>query len=175
MITLGCTKALGDQIGIKKLQPYENQFPSIKSWHAGFKYINRRKCILFTNDTTLYSVFLYGVKKKELSDIKNTFMKYLSESLINEGIELSKSINFIDLKNDNLEILKTHDRSVLGSMNDYWRLIPYYCEMDKYIETGVENSIFPRKLNKEINRTPMQCSKNGFYPIKKLQEHIGVK
>jgi len=176
LISIACTQKLGQQIKIKKLAPYDNPFKSIKSWHAGFNYINRRKCLLFMNDMTSYSVFLYGVKKDELSDIGSTLKKYFIKSIENEGFTKNDIINLIDFKNDTEEITKTHNKVILGSMTDLWRILPYYRDFEDYILSGEsDRSIFPIVLNKELNRTPMQCSKKGFIPIDKFKEQIGAK
>jgi len=175
-MAIACTQKLGQQIKIKKLAPYNNLFPSINSWHAGFNYINRRKCLLFMNDMTSYSIFLYGIKKEELSDIGSTLKKYFLISIQNEGFDEYEAINFIDSENDETKITKTHNKVILGSMTDLWRILPYYRDFEDYLVNDEnEKSIFPLVLNKELNRTPMQCSRKGFIPVDKFKEQIEVK
>lgn len=170
-VFLGITKKLSDQLKIKKLDNIDNYSPTISMWHVGFKYINRRKCILFTNDLTLYSFFLYGVKKKELENLEQFFIEKLIENLESEEFKKNEIDTIINEK-VNVNFIKTNNRSVLGSMNDFFRFIPYYIEerADEYIEYDEQHNLI--KLNKKLNRTPMQCSKNGFFPIEKMKEII---
>ena len=176
IISIACTQKLGQQIKIKNLPPNDNPFSSIKSWHAGFNYINRKKCLLFMNNMTSYSIFLYGIKKDELSDLGSTLKKYFIKSIQNEGFDEYQASNFIDSENDVTKNKKTHNKVILGSMTDLWRILPYYRDFEDYILSGEsEQSIFPLLLNKELNRTPMQCSRKGFIPIDKFKEQIGVK
>ncbi|MBI9108762.1 MAG: hypothetical protein JEZ04_18615 [Spirochaetales bacterium] len=173
-IFLGITKKLSDQLKIKKLNNIDIYSPTVRMWHAGFKYINRKKCILFTNDLTLYSFFLYGVKKKELENLEQIFLEELIENLEYEEFKKDE-IDKIIKEKDNIEFIKTNNRSVIGSMNDYFRLIPYYIEerIDKFIEYDGQINLI--KLNSQLNRTPMQCSKKGFFPIDKLREVVEYK
>ncbi len=170
-IYLGCTKKLLDQTNVKFLYISKNYLPSIYTWHVGLNYINRKKCLIFMNDLTRFTFFLYGVKKKDLEGINDLFKKSLIETLKSEKFKEEEIYKII---NDNyqIEIMKIVNRSVLGSMTDFWKIIPYYLfETDKeYLKDSDKINLI--QLNKALNRTPMLCSKKGMYPIQEMQKEL---
>ncbi len=66
MQVIHCTKKLLTELGAlgSKIPP-EHAYGFFGPWHANLIRIERRKCILFTNDRTLYSFLVAGVKKKD--------------------------------------------------------------------------------------------------------------
>ncbi|MFW5700734.1 MAG: DUF6933 domain-containing protein [Cyclobacteriaceae bacterium] len=167
-ITIGITKRLKDQININFLNTIEKYSPVLWTWHAGLRVISRKKCILFTNDLTLYSFLVYGVKKKDFEDFPALFKENLIQNLESENLT-QQEIEIIISNSDKISLTKTSNRSVLGSLNEFYRLIPFY------IQNGFNNNTDQKSiigLNKKLNRTPMQCTKKGFYPIDKLKETV---
>lgn len=168
-IIIGITKKLSDQLKIKKLSNIDIYSPNLHTWHAGFKFINRKKCILFTNDLTLYSFLLYGVKKEEIINLNQIFKEKLIENLSADNFT-PEEISFLVSPKSNISIIKTNNRSVLGSMNDFFHLLPFYIGENENVD-----QINLISVNKKLNKTPMQCSKKGFYPIEKLHEIVNIQ
>ena len=96
MIYIGCTEKLRTNLTTQKLDKQENYHVTIKNWHATLKYFLHRKCILITNDLTLFSVFLYGIKKKELHNLKELFKVEIKNSLLSEGFSTNEVKKIID-------------------------------------------------------------------------------
>jgi len=167
-IKIGITQKLKDQININFLNTVEKYSPVLWTWHAGLRVIARKKCILFTNDLTLYSFIVYGVNKKDLGNFLNLFKDNLILNLESENLT-QQEIERIMSDSDKISITKTSNRSVLGSMNEFYRLIPFYIHNGFDSNTEHINII---GINKKLNRTPMQCTKKGFYPIDKLKETV---
>ncbi|MDC7218292.1 MAG: hypothetical protein PQJ59_00020 [Spirochaetales bacterium] len=170
MLTIGLTKKLGDYLGIKKLPPYESPFPSLHSWHANLLIINRKKSILFMHDMSRYSLLLYGIKKSDVKNIDLLFVSNLREYLTFDGYS-NDQINTL-LPSGEWEYFKTHDRSVLGSMNDHGKLLPFYATGHLSMEGALnpEEGILQKGLIRKLNKTPMLCSKKGFFPKDRLKE-----
>jgi len=61
MTILRCTKKMLSEL---KPEPSDSiqQPGDFSSWHANLLRIDRRKCVLFTHDTTLYSFFVPELK-----------------------------------------------------------------------------------------------------------------
>lgn len=173
-IYLGITKKFADQLGIKKLGNIDTYSPSINMWHASLKYINRKKCIIFMNDLTRYSFFLYGIKKKDLEYLDNIFYDSLIDNLKYENFTHEEIMGLLDPPGE-IQIIKTNNRSVNGSINQFFRELEYYfCEnMNKYIE--FEGQMNLRILNKGLNDTPLCCSDKGFFPIIRMKEELKIK
>ena len=137
----------------------------IGNWYANIFRINRRKCVLFTNEPSLYSFLVPGLKKKELTNIKYVFLTNMKLNLQAEKIE-EYIINKVVLEYNEIQFSKTNSRSILGSMND----MKYQYEAFTYSdpEYSLRNILY---INKKVNRTPMSAIKYA-YSIEKLKECI---
>jgi hypothetical protein len=49
----------------------EPEKDSFWSWHANIFNIERRKCVLVTNDLTLFSLFIPGLKKPDVFELNH--------------------------------------------------------------------------------------------------------
>ena len=138
------------------------------NWYANLLRFQRRKCILFTNVRSIYSFLIPNVLKENLNDFRLLFITNLSLNLQFEGF----SRDVIDrVREEYREIAyaKTKDRRVLGFMNEF------AFELDFYIRrAGSTENMSLLEINKQINRTPLNASKKGFYPIDILQEIIAA-
>lgn len=78
MQAIHCTKKLLMELGaLGSKMPEELASGFIGPWHANLIRIKRRKCLLFTNDRTLYSFLVPGYKKRD--DFHNLFLVNLKE------------------------------------------------------------------------------------------------
>lgn len=165
-IYIGCTKKLIDQIQVDQLYNY-NPHLNLHLWHANFKFLNRKKAILFTHDKSLFSFLLVGIKKADYKHIDEIFKENAVRNLLIEDFD-QRIVDYLIPQDSEIKLGKSADRSVIGSMNDHWQRIPFYYDKFQYEITGsVLNQVL---VNRELNRTPMQCSKKGFFPIEKLKE-----
>jgi hypothetical protein len=84
MQLIHCTKKLLAELGAlgSKIPP-EVATGLFGPWHANLLRIERRKCILFTNDHTLYSFLVPGFKKKD--NFHDLFLVNLNDNLAVEG------------------------------------------------------------------------------------------
>ncbi|MCF7885800.1 MAG: hypothetical protein K9M80_04820 [Candidatus Marinimicrobia bacterium] len=90
----------------------------LDEWYANLIYIERKKCILFTESETLYSLFLPNFKKGQIGNIEKIFKNWLKKSLKNLGIESNKIDKLLN-RLDGMNYTTTQSRSILGSMNEY--------------------------------------------------------
>jgi len=60
MKIIRCTKKLLDEL---RMEPVENPESNnwLESWHANIFTVAQRKCVLITNDATLYSLLFLGL------------------------------------------------------------------------------------------------------------------
>ncbi len=86
-------------------------------WHANLIRMERRKCLLLTNDRTLYSFLVPGVKKNDFGNFHALFALHLQLNLEKEGFgaaDVRKALEeYVEIA-----IAPTKSRSVLGSLND---------------------------------------------------------
>ena len=145
------------------------QQPSeISGWHANLLRIDRRKCVLFTHDTTLYSFFVPGLKKPDFESFREVFRQNLFKSLIAENLPQKHIELFLDDIRE-IEISNTNSRSVLGSMNDLTFQLKY-----QIADTGGIEMADISKLAFDLNRIPMSAIEQiySIYELKILLKKL---
>lgn len=114
-----CTKKVIDKI--KKYKPVEKSKESIGlyNWYVDLINLERKNYFLFTNSKTLFSFFVYAGTKKELENIETIFESRLREQVIRDIGTLKEYQDKALFSNENYRFVKTNNRSILGSMNDF--------------------------------------------------------
>ena len=169
MAILRCTKKLLTEL---KTKPSEGtiSFNEVGCWHANLLRVDRRKCILFTHDVTLYSFLVPGLKKPQFENFREVFGQNLFKNLLWENFPQ----NQIEVVLDELRefiIAKTNNRSVLGSMNDLaFQLKCRIAAMGGLINVDLA------ELNHELNRIPMSAIKEVYsiYELRKLLNKLST-
>lgn len=168
MQTIHCTQKLLKELGkpgatIPQSEPRQGL---LGPWHANLIRIERRKCVLFTNDLTLYSFLVSEVKKAYLSNFRELFLIHLKVNLIKEGFG-SSDTNKVLAEYNEIAIAPTKNRSVLGSMNDFVNQYEFLVA-----RSGGLDRADMLAVNMQINRIPMGALKYHF-PIEKVYELFG--
>ena len=124
-------------------------------WHANLLLVDRRKCVLFTNNQTLYSFLLPSMKMKKpiLENFEKMFRLGLFKSLMAEGFA-ELQIEYMLREHQNIVIAKTNSRSILGSMND----LAFQIKSMIYAMGGLANAD-SSEINRQLNRIPMSAIK----------------
>ncbi len=100
---------------------------SPEDWYAHLMWIERRKCLLFTNVGTLFPFIMLGVRKSQLVALRQTFRAEYERNLIQAGATPSQAARELS-HSSRLQIGKSGNRRVLGSMTDYAHLARGYVE-----------------------------------------------
>ena len=169
MAILRCTQKLLNELKVKPVE--ESTFSDdVGSWHVNLLRVDRRKCILFTHDVTLYSFFVPGLKKPQFEIFQEVFGQNLFKNLLYENFPQNQIEIVLD-KHREIVITKTNNRSVLGSMNDLAFQL-------KYLISGMGGlvNVDILKLNKELNRIPMSSIEEiySIYEFRKLLHKLGM-
>lgn len=165
MQIIHCTKKLLSELGaLGSKMPAESSSGVLGPWHANLIRIERRKCILFTNDRTLFSFLVPGVKKKD--DFHDLFLMNLNAHLAAEGLRQGEILKALDEYSE-IAVAPATNRSVLGSMNDLVN------QVESLISRagGLEKADMLR-MNMMLNRVPMGALKYN-YAIEKVYELFG--
>lgn len=132
------------------------------NWYANLLRIDRRKCALFTNEKTLYSFLILGVKRENPLNIHDEFLINLNLNLQAEGFSI-EIINRVMQEYGEIGFAKTTRKQILGVMNEF----AFEYEFLIRREGGIEN-VRILGVNKKINRTPISPLKYG-YPVDSLK------
>jgi len=164
-----CTNKLLKELDVPlvELDKIPQPTEGLGNWYANLLRIDRRKCLIFTNEKSLYTFLIPKVLKANLKDIEQEFLINLSYNLQYEGFGLDV-INRVMQEYQEIGFAKTYSRQVLGSMNQ----LAFEYEVLVEQKEGLEN-IRILELNKHINRTIMGALKYK-YPIEELKNLLKV-
>ncbi len=163
---LRCTQKLLKELRIKPQEPAEPD--EVASWHANLLNIERRKCVLFTHDITLFSLFVPGLKRPDFEHIYHVFGQALFRMLRLFDFSQGQIERMLDWARE-ISYTKTNNRSVLGSMNDMAFAIEYRVS----IAEGLQN-VDLDALHHSINETPFKAV-NHDYPIVRLRDLLSTQ
>lgn len=144
---------------VKKLirtdeDPHNRSDSLLGDWNATLFYVDRKKCLLFTNKKTKYNVILSNIRASDLSSIGEIFKNAFYSQLVYDGI-ISTYDHIKSLTGRLIFRPTDNDRSTLGFQNhslanwDWWR--------DKYVT--LENMPM-KELNGRINNVPIKLVKS---------------
>jgi hypothetical protein len=159
-----CTKKLQKEMGLAKsvLEAAEPSLTRLGPWHANLIYIDRRKCVLFTNDKTLFNFIAPDVSRAQIRNLAELFRGWLSCVLADEGFP-QEIIESVLAEHADIVYGNTNSKSVLGSMND----IAYQYQFSILSEGGVHSPAVPAII-RQLNRMPLSAIGYG-YAIEKLR------
>jgi hypothetical protein len=164
MQLIRCTKKLQKEMGLKQSDLYteEPRFSYLGPWHANLIYINRRKCVLFVNDKTLFNFIVPDLSRAQIRDLEKLFKSYLSCILADEGFGEAGRTRILS-EYDEVCFANTSSKSVLGSMND----LAFHYKYSIQEAGGVHSPAVP-EIIRRLNRMPMGALKYVF-PIEALK------
>ena len=136
-----CTQKLLAEIPERLIDPSA----SGESWHANLLRFDRRKCVLFTHDLTLYSVFVPGLKKPDFEHLDAVFGERLFKALLWDEFSQTQIERMLEACRI-VRFTRSSNRSVLGSMNDMRFQIGWMVEDDG----GLEN-LDPVRCHQRLN------------------------
>ena len=168
MRIIHCTQKLLKEMENPPLVDIHADTAGLGNWYANIIRIDRKKCLLFTNEKTLYSFLIPNVRKANLRNIVEEFLVNLSFNLQAEGFGLDVVSKIMQGYQD-IGFAKTASKKILGSMNQ----IAFEYEIRVQMKEGLGN-VRILEANKDMNRTlrSILTGKEYFYPIEALQELI---
>ena len=164
MHLIRCTNKLFTEMGYKKRDLLQKDVPQtgLGDWDANLFRLSHYKCIIFTNEMTLFSFVYFSVEKKEILTLSDLFRDQLFLALQQEDIPVPV-IDSVLQSYTEIEYAPTSNRRVLGCMNDL--VYSYGRYMEDVGEITFETLL---QLNSRINRIPMKAI--GFkYAVDKLK------
>jgi hypothetical protein len=132
----------------KLLRDNAVQAESNKEWYGNLLVLHRRKCLLFTHSTSLFSFLIAGVRQADARDFGNLFRLHATGALAAEGMATNQIAYLLDAGPD--QIGKTENRSVLGSMKDFAHMCRFYAsQVSKFEQLSLD------EINQAMNASLM--------------------
>ena len=165
MRIIHCTRKLLKELNVPLVEPDKIPQPTegLGNWYANLLKIDRRKCLLFTNEQSLYTFLIPKVLKANLKNIEQEFLINLSYNLQSEGFGLDV-LNRVMQEYQLIGFAKTASKKVLGSMNQ----LAFEYEVLIEQKEGLEN-VKILEMNRDINRTILNGIK-FLHPIDALKK-----
>ncbi len=155
MTRVYCTKKLKEFIGdVDETLPVDYNDIKTSDWNAHLFYVNKRKCIVFVNILTYYSVFVADIIKIDLKNIDEIFGKRLKEQLRHDGVVKDYENACFLTEGPKIRFIKTNsNKKVIGRINDFVYMFKVHVsykyghlnEMDVVYENGLFNKTFTGK------------------------------
>lgn len=161
-----CTQKLLSELKAHP-EPSEPVTESFMDCHATLFLIQRHKCVMISNDLTLFTVFIPFLRKPEFKFFDRVVGEYFFKNLLHENFS-QVQIEAVLSEFKNVSFQKTSNRRVIGSMNDLRRAVEY-----RVYEAGSLDRINLYELNEQLNRTYLGAI-NRKYPIKVLREKLAA-
>ena len=125
-----CSKKLAAKLSKEKLSKEqlniqteaETEASSLSNWNAQLFEIDKRECVLFTHDTTRYSIFIPGLGQSQYQNFEQCFKDMFMASLFELGIPDNQLIQ-VELALGKMILDSNTSPSVMGSMNNLKRMI----------------------------------------------------
>ena len=140
-----CTQKLQTELKQQPADPSPDDNP-LWSWHGNLFLIERRKCVLITNDLTRYAIFIPSLKQHDFESFHMVFGQHLFKNMLHENFS-QQQIEAILFQVENIQYAKSNNRSVLGTMIEQRHIIEYSVAVEGGL-TGLD--IY--KLNHDLNR-----------------------
>lgn len=120
--------------------------PADDDWYANLTYIDGKKCVLLTHVGTLYSIMALNVYVGILRPVAGWVFTQIFRALDTDGLP-SDALGTVDYKD--VQLARTADRSVLGSMNDMVHLARHIVAAE-----GGLGRCDAAELNRFLHNTP---------------------
>ena len=125
MFVLRCTKKLLDRLGLARAKPDEvKSTTTLGDWTANLFFIGRQQLVLGVNNKTLLPVLLPIAPNKTFLA---RFTEAAGETLMALGIDRRQVLAEMAGMTECL-VAPTNDRRVLGTINDFGRMLEVYVD-----------------------------------------------
>lgn len=167
MPLIRCTSKLLSELDDAPVDTSRSGTSAIGDWYAQIFTANRRKCVIFLHEPTLFVCLAIGVVKSDYRKIGQFFRNALAQTLQSEQFSEEEAALVLGLHAD-LGVGKGHDRSVLGSLNN--RVSDAKLMIQRSLETCDVASI-----THVLNTTPMKPIgySDGLHQMKTLVTELG--
>ena len=119
MVQLRLTEKLRKALAIpiSELSAINEESDGFGNWTLNLFVADRRKCVIFVNEKTLYSFITFGLKKSNIAHFPEIFLNCLIQLLELDGFS-EKQIHYLVGQYGEIQFTKTASKKVLGNIND---------------------------------------------------------
>ncbi|MBV1758123.1 MAG: plasmid pRiA4b ORF-3 family protein [Dethiosulfatibacter sp.] len=161
-----CTKKLLDTLDAKVTEDHQESL--MFSWHANVVTVNRRKTVILLNDLNRYVIVLYGLKKKDFSNMDKLILRAINDVFEDECLN-EDIINAYFQEAGGITYTTTKDRSSTSRLN---RVADW---VNQFYDLLIEDSVIQSSLSMRISRilvSESKGSKDYIVPVDLLHKNL---
>lgn len=149
---LKCTKRVRDFLEIEVVSSINGDAPprSLGNWYVHLFTADRKRNLIFMNETTLLSFIVFGAKRSNVHSLSLIFRRGLEQLLIMESVRpqrIDRAISeYVELQFANAE-----SRKSLGNLNDLADRYKY-----NVLEAGGFDFVDVGRTIRDMNRMPQR-------------------
>ena len=127
MINIFCSKKLEKFLGEVDVTGAKEEVPLLGNWNGHSFHVTGKRCLLFLNSKTCYCVLISAVLKKDIGNFGEFFKERLVRQFMDDyKLDESKEVLLRHHLKDIRLSATNNDKSVLGTMNQHVKVMPYY-------------------------------------------------
>ncbi len=175
MITIYCSHKLYSFFGKAAFEPADEfHLSPLGDWNGHIFSIARRKCLIFINNKTYYSLFLTNVMKKDFVNFRELFLTRIVEQMRYDQVIKHEDHKILDDHFVNVALARTNnDKKTIGKINDLISLYKYYFHIENeslsYDNILSDNSL----INERLSGSPQSRNKY-IIPKKEMKELVAM-
>ncbi len=174
-MTIYCSNKLEKFLGQISTKFQESIDSDFGDWNGHLFTIDRKKCLIFLNNRTCYSVLLTNVYKKDLKNFTQLFKERLIQQLDHDlGISESQEVKIRQELGDIFVSKSNNDKKIIGTINHivenlkfsrYENAVEYWDEVE--VTGHINDSLVGTKIEPNTRR-----SRDYFRPVELMKELI---
>ncbi len=149
MTTLYCSQKARAVFGLRASDLDEPDDDVLSTWFAHAVTIDRRKCVLFTHQASLYSFWIAPFRKAMMPDLQTLFRQHLLDTLRQDDLDDETADHL--LGSPGFCFAPAADRSTMSSINVH--VLDSRAHFD--VDDGLSASNV-RRVSHRLNHTPKQ-------------------
>lgn len=143
-MNLQLSKPLIDKIKPSLTDTDVSECSEIDNYHCNLLKFGTESVLLITNDSTLYSFVIFGLKTKDFKNIEDVIRDSVFKLLIESGLSQNQFEKVLSSM-DSFNYYKSSDRSIISTMTEMKKSIGYDLEQSPFeINHSINNMIFKR-------------------------------
>jgi hypothetical protein len=174
MTTIYCSEKLANFFGKVGSLPTEKKNPKYGDWNGHLFYAGGKKCLIFINNKTAYTILMVNIRKHDILNFPSLFKETFIQQLDND-LTLTERQE-IDIRRELVEfdICRTNnDKKIIGTINHHLEAIKLDFDRLESLET-IDTVKLVEKYNDFILGTKLDAveQKRGYFIPKEVMSEL---
>lgn len=132
-------------------------------WHGNIFMYKRKKVLHLTHEASRYTIFIYGITKKDIDDLPKLINEHLRYHILQDSIPLDDAKYILSIS-EHFSYFKKTNRQVLGTMNNMKLVFESLCNSTSCIDD--------KDMSHKINQMLFKIGGEYKYPSEVFKEYM---